>query len=121
MAPMVAALSDQDVADLAEYFAAQKSTAGNGEANDVGQKLYFGGDAERGITACIACHGVKGNGMDNAAFPAVANQNVEYLTSQLEKFRSGARNNDSNNIMGDIAAKLTDADVKALTQFMSSL
>ncbi|WP_440875186.1 c-type cytochrome [Thalassotalea sp. PLHSN55] len=121
MAPMVAALSDQDIADLAEFFAAQKSTAGNGEANEVGKKLYIGGDANRGITACIACHGVKGNGMDNAAFPAVAKQNVEYLTTQLEKFRSGERQNDANNIMGDIAAKLTDDDIKALTQFMSSL
>ncbi len=121
MAPMVAALSEQDITDLSEYFAAQKATAGNGKANDEGQKLYFGGDAERGITACIACHGVNGKGMGKAAFPGVGNQNVEYLTTQLEKFRSGERANDNSKIMRDIAARLTDADIASLTQFMSSL
>ena len=121
MAGMVAGLSEQDMADLGAFFASQKTTAGNGKANDLGKKLYFGGDSERGISACVACHTANGKGVSQAKFPVVAKQNVEYLTSQLQKFRTGDRTNDNNSIMRNIAVKLTDADIEALAQFMSSL
>lgn len=121
MAGMVAGLSEQDMADLGAFFASQKSTEGNGESNELGKKLYFGGDSARGITACVACHVSNGKGVSQAKFPAVANQNVEYLTSQLQKFRSGDRANDNNSIMRNTAIKLSDADIEALAQFMSSL
>ena len=121
MAGMVAGLSEQDMADLGAFFATQKTSAGNGKANDEGHKLYFGGDASRGITACVACHTQNGSGMSQAKFPSVAGQNVEYLTSQLQKFRSGDRVNDNNAIMRQIAMKLSDKDIAAVTQYMSSL
>ena len=121
MAPMVAALSDEDIKDISAYFAAQTAKPATAESNAEGRKLYFGGDSANGITACIACHGVKGGGMDNAAFPAVAGQSVSYLESQLKKFRDGSRSNDKNRIMGDIAIKLSDKDIKNVAQFMASL
>ncbi len=121
MAPMVAGLSTQDIADISIYFSTQKVNVGNGKANDAGHKLYYGGDAERKITACAACHGAKGYGMGKAGFPSVGGQNVEYLKVQLEKFRSGARANDLNGIMTSIAKKLTDEDIAALSQTMSAL
>ncbi len=121
MAPMAAGLSDTDMQDLAAFFAIQKTTAGTTEASSVGHKLYFGGDAARGITACVACHGVKGKGMSQAAFPSIAGQNQDYLKAQLMSFRSGERSNDNNSIMRNIAIKLSDADVNELTQYMSSL
>lgn len=121
MGPMAAPLSSQDIADLAIYFSRQKTTAGNGKANDVGHKLYFGGNAQSKVTACAACHGPQGDGMGAAGFPSVGGQNAEYLKAQLEKFRSGARNNDKNSIMTSIAMKLTDEDIDALAQTMSAL
>ena len=121
MAGMVAALSEQDMNDLAAYFAVQTPTAGTGEGSSVGQKLYFGGDAAKGITACVACHGVKGKGMSQAAFPAVAGQNADYLKKQIASFRDGSRGNDSNNMMRNIAIKLSDNDLDELVKYMSSL
>lgn len=121
MAGMVASLSAQDMADLGAFYATQKSTVGNGKANNAGKKLYFFGDNTRGITACASCHIADGRGVSQAKFPAIASQNVEYLTKQLNTFRSGERENDNNSIMRKIAVQLSDADIAALAQFMSSL
>ena len=121
MAGMVAALNEQDMAELGAYFASQKPTPGNGKSSEFGKKLYFGGDSSRGITACIACHGVSGKGMATAGFPTLANQSVEYLTAQLTSFKSGERNNDRNSMMRNVAKRLKTKDIEALAQFMSSM
>jgi len=121
MAGMAAALSDQDMNDLATYFAVQTSTAGQVEGSDVGRKLYFGGDVTKGITACVACHGVKGKGMAQAGFPALAGQNTAYLKKQIASFRDGSRGNDRNNMMSNIAIKLSNNDIDELVNYISSL
>lgn len=121
MGGMSMALTEQDMADLGAYYASQTVTAGNGKANAEGKKLYLGGNTETEVTACIACHGINGKGMPSAGFPGLANQNAEYLKTQLEKFRSGARTNDSNSMMQGVAANLTDAEITALSQHMSAL
>lgn len=121
MVGMVAALSEQDMNDLAAYFAVQTPTAGTGEPSAVGHKLYFGGDVNKGITACVACHGVTGKGMAQAGFPALASQNADYLKKQIESFRDGSRGNDKNNMMRNIAIKLSDSDIDELVKYMSSL
>ncbi|MAG76893.1 MAG: hypothetical protein CL811_09040 [Colwelliaceae bacterium] len=89
--------------------------------NEAGRKLYFGGDSERGITACAACHSPSGEGMQAAKFPALVNQHGEYIKIQLEQFRSGVRANDMNGMMQNIAVKLTDEDIANLTEFLKSL
>lgn len=122
MGGMTMALTAQDMADLAAYFSAQTPTANTGtSANEVGKNLYLGGDAARGVTACIACHGVNGKGMATAGFPSIASQNSAYIKSQLEKFRSGARANDKAKMMQNIAIKLEDKDIEALTEYITSL
>jgi cytochrome c553 len=121
MAGMVAALSEQDMNDLGAFFAVQVPSEGKTEGSDIGKKLYFGGDANKGITACIACHGVKANGMAQAGFPALAGQNSAYLTKQINSFRDGSRGNDRNNMMRNVAIKLSDSDIDALVKYMSSL
>lgn len=121
MAGMVAGLTPEDMNDLAAYFAVQSTKAGTGETNEIGHKLYLGGDEAKGITACVACHGVTGKGMKQAAFPSLTGQSQEYLTTQLNTFREGSRGNDNNGIMRNIAIKLSDADIKAVTQYITSL
>ncbi|OUR63077.1 cytochrome c4 [Colwellia sp. 39_35_sub15_T18] len=121
MVGMVAALSEKDMQDLGAFFAVQTPTAGVGTASNVGQKLYFGGDAEKGITACVACHGVNGKGMAQAGFPALAGQNAAYLNKQIASFRDGSRGNDRNDMMRNIAIKLSDNDIDELVKYMSSL
>jgi cytochrome c553 len=107
--------------DLAAYFAVQTPTEGQGEGSDIGRKLYFGGDANKGVTACIACHGINGKGMSQAGFPSLAGQNAAYLKSQLTTVRDGSRGNDRNNMMRNIAIKLSDSDIEELVNYMSSL
>jgi len=121
MGGMTMALSEQDMADLGAYFASQTISAGSDTTNETGKKLYLGGDASRGVTACVACHGVFGKGMDKAGFPAVAAQNGAYIKAQLEKFRDGSRANDNASMMRKIAIRLEDKDIEALTQYIASL
>lgn len=120
---MAAALSEQDMLDLAAYFESQTPNEGATPEDviEAGAALYQGGDTERGITACIACHGPRGNGMGLAAFPDISGQFPEYIKTQLEMFRSGERNNDPNGMMRDIAKKLTDKDIQILSDYLSGL
>ncbi len=121
MAGMVGGLSTEDMNDLAAYFAVQTAKAGSGETNEAGHKLYFGGDAAKGVTACIACHGVTGKGMKHAGFPSVTGQSKDYLKKQLANFRDASRGNDNNGIMRNIAIKLSDADIEAVAQYITSM
>ncbi|GAB2927155.1 c-type cytochrome [Rheinheimera gaetbuli] len=120
---MVAALSDQDMKDLAAYFASQKMKSGTTAENVIerGGQLYRGGDAERGIAACIACHGPRGNGSDLSGFPKISFQHANYLKITLQEFRDGKRANDLNGMMQDIAKKLTDEDIEILSQYLGGL
>lgn len=121
MGGMAMALSEQDMADVAAFYASQEISAGTGNPDALGKKLYLGGNAEMEVTACVACHGVNGKGMPSAGFPALASQNAEYLKIQLEKFRIGSRNNDHNGMMQGVAANLTDEEISALSQYIASL
>ncbi|WJG09469.1 c-type cytochrome [Aliiglaciecola sp. LCG003] len=123
MGAQAAGLSEQDMQDLAAYFSSQEQSAGSTPEDVIekGQKLYRGGDVDRGVTACIACHGPRGNGMGLAGFPDISGQHTGYLKSQLEMFKSGDRANDLNGMMRDIAKKLTDEDIEVLSKYLGGL
>ncbi|SET23872.1 c-type cytochrome [Thalassotalea agarivorans] len=122
MAGQVANLSEEDMKNLAAYFSAQQNTrAKTGATNALGQKLWFGGDEERGITACAGCHSPSGLGMDLAKFPSLKGQSSEYIKAQLALFKTGGRANDLNGMMRNIAIKLSDEEMAALAEFASGL
>lgn len=116
-------LSEQDMLDVSAYFSSQQLKLGETpeDAIAMGEALYRGGDANRGITACIACHSPDGKGMNLAGFPAIGGQHASYTQSQLEMFRSGDRNNDLNGMMRDVASKLTDEDISILSNYLQGL
>jgi len=116
-------LTEENIGHVAAYYAAQQSKpmAVAKEFVEQGQSLYRGGDADRDIPACIACHGAKGEGLAAAGFPALSGQFPEYTKAQLIAFRSGQRNNDANNVMRDIVAKMSDEQIEALSQFVAGL
>lgn len=123
MYPIVAMLSKQDMDDLAAYF---NSLPGNiGAATPAlvarGEALYRGGDLENKITACTACHGATGQGIETAAYPRLAGQHPEYIVQQLKAFKSGERANDLNAIMRNISAKLSDDDMLAVASYINGL
>ena len=123
MMAMMAPLTEQDLADMAAFYASQQAYEGATPENVVaaGEALYRGGDIQRGIPACLACHGPRGVGHSLAKYPRISGQHPAYIKGQLLKFRSGERNNDPNGMMRDIAAKLTDAEIELLAQYLSGL
>ena len=123
MGGMAMGLSEEDAADLAAYFASQTITPIAVPEDDIklGAALYQGGDIKRGVTACIACHGPRGEGLESAKFPSLTGQHPKYIADQLYLFRSGERNNDPNGMMRSIAAKLTDQDIEILSQYVVGL
>lgn len=93
MPPMAMILSDQDMQDLAAYFAAQVPEGAEAEAAywRSGQKLFVGGDRARQIPACSACHGPTGAGAPASGYPALRAQSAIYTTKQLSSFAAGTR------------------------------
>ena len=123
MAPMIAGLSDQDIEDIAAYYAAQSSTGGfvSEALHALGERVYRGGNAESGVPACIACHGPSGAGNDLAGFPRLAGQHATYTAKQLEDWRLGLRTNDSNEMMADAVRYLTPGEAKAVSEYIAGL
>ena len=123
MAPMVAALSDEDISDIAVYYASLKGTTGTSspEHVDAGEKLYRAGDANTGLAACMACHGPAGNGNPAALYPSIAGQFAEYTAIQLKAFKSETRANDANNVMRSVASKMTNDEIDAVADYIEGL
>ncbi|MCL1142736.1 c-type cytochrome [Shewanella gaetbuli] len=122
MGGMAVALSDEDIADLAAFYASQKLVVADvADVPEAGEALYKGGDMARGITSCIACHGPDAKGMEAAGFPSLAGQHANYIKIQLNKFRDTNRHNDLNGMMQDVSKKLSDADIEALSKYISSI
>lgn len=123
MAGMVASLSDADMRGLAAYYAQQKIKLGvakDKKTVELGQKLWRAGDASRGIPACAACHGPAGAGIPSQ-YPRLQGQHAEYTEAQLKLFRAGERANDSASMMRTIAVKLTDPEMRAVSDYIAGL
>ncbi len=119
-----AALSDQDMADLASYFSAQKPVPGVASegAIKLAQPLYRAGDVARGVPACSACHGPKGSGNPAAQFPRIAGQNSGYAAAQLRSYRSMERGKEGKGqMMTAVATHLSDTEIDALASYISGL
>lgn len=123
MAPQVATLSEQDMHDLAAYFSSQTAKAGKADQNQIelGEAVYRGGNSATGVAACIGCHGPTGSGNPAAKFPKVSGQHAAYTEAQLNAFQSSARNNDAGKMMRNLTIRLTDAEIKAVSQYIAGL
>jgi cytochrome c553 len=124
MMGQAAALSDEDMKNLAAFFATQKPVPGvaSKDAVATAQVLYRAGDAARGIPACAACHGPTGAGNAAAQFPRIGGQNSAYAANQLKSYKSGERGaQGKGQMMSAIASKLSDQEVQALASYISGL
>ncbi|QOT76170.1 c-type cytochrome [Cupriavidus basilensis] len=121
MSPYAAALSEQEMKDVGAYLAKQTlkpATAKNKDTIEAGQKIYRGGIAAKGVPACAACHGPTGAGIP-AQYPRIGGQWSEYTEAQLVAFRQGTRKN--NPVMTTIAAKMSDAEIKAVADYAAGI
>lgn len=144
MSAIAMGLSQDDMADLGAYYAAQKILANElpildddedekpatSNASDKtplqaiiaqGSDLYRNGDLPREVSACIACHGPFGEGSKPAAFPSLKSQHADYLIKTLTEFKTDVRSNNPDNMMHMIAKKMTTEEIKAVAYRISMM
>lgn len=144
MSAIAMGLSQDDMADLGAYYAAQKILANElpildddedekpatSNASDKtplqaiiaqGSDLYRNGDLPREVSACIACHGPFGEGSKPAAFPSLRSQHADYLIKTLTEFKTDVRSNNPDNMMHMIAKKMTTEEIKAVAYRISMM
>jgi cytochrome c553 len=123
MQPLAAGLSDEDIWDLAAYFAGQTPTGLESDPSywQAGEKLYRGGDGARSIPACIACHGPVGRGNAPAGYPALRAQQAQYTQKQLQDYASGARVGPNAEVMHTIAARMSAEDIRNVASYVQGM
>jgi cytochrome c553 len=119
-------LSDQDMKDLAAWFASQDISAGVADESkvDLGERIFRAGNAESGVPACMACHGPAGEGNPLSGYPALAGQHAVYTGSMLKRFRSGENwgaEDASSKVMNGAANELTDEEIEAVASYIEGL
>jgi cytochrome c553 len=122
MAGIVAALSESDMQNLGAYYASlsiEPGSAANAELARQGEKIYRGGNAKTGVSACMSCHGPTGHGIP-PHFPCVSGQNSAYTEKQLLAFKSGERPS-YNDMMTRIAFRMSAVEIKAVSEYMAGL
>jgi cytochrome c553 len=114
--------NDQDLADIAAYFASQDKMQGDGPGNPDGEEIFLHGDLSKMRLGCVNCHGVRGKGLEAkiSMFPVIGGQQKDYIRRQLINFRDGYRTNSPNGIMNRITSSLTDSEIDSLAEYISS-
>lgn len=121
MAGFAAMLSDADVRSVAAHYSAQTLKPAAAKSKDLvalGQRIYRGGVATKGVPACAGCHGPSGAGIP-ALYPQLHGQYAEYTEAQLVAFRQGERRNSAQ--MTTIAERLSDREIKAVSDYIAGL
>lgn len=121
MSGMAAPLSDDDIRNVAAFYASKGAKPGfakNKELIALGEKIYRGGIADKQVPACAGCHSPNGAGIP-AQYPRLGGQHGDYTEAQLTAFRAGGRPNSPQ--MLAIAAKMSDREIKAVSDYIAGL
>jgi cytochrome c553 len=126
MIGIVPGLSDQDIADLAVWFAAQEVKGGVADdaTVELGERIFRAGNAETGVPACMSCHGPAGEGNPPAGYPVLAGQHSVYTAKMLTSFRAGANWGEGDapsRVMNGAAAELSDEEIAAVASYIQGL
>ncbi len=134
MFPIVSTMSEQDMADVAAYYAAQTPAGLEADPSywKAGEALYKSGDSKRNIPACAACHGPAGQGNAGAGYPALRAQHAKYTVKQLQDYLTQNRYRDAvdtatihqarnSAMMSTIAARLSPEDIRNLASYLQGL
>jgi len=127
MSPIARQLGPPDHQSIALYYAELppqappvRATPADGSLVQWGAVLYAQGSAERGIQACANCHGPGGRGL-NWVYPSIAAQPGAYVDAQLRAWQAGQRHNDIHGVMGSVAQRMTDEDIRAVSAYLAGL
>lgn len=125
MSSQAMSLTEQDMKDLAVYFAAQPAAAksvADPSLVEKGEALYRGGNKESGAAACLTCHGPTGRGNPAAAYPLLRGQHASYIAATLREYATDTRKSDgATKIMRDIAKRLSEDDIVAVAAYVQGL
>ncbi|MCY4655696.1 MAG: c-type cytochrome [Gammaproteobacteria bacterium] len=117
--------TDEELAEIASFYASLPGRIGQASPDllELGEKIYRGGIMDKEVAACTACHSPFGNGNSLAGFPRISGQPTSYTIEALRQYREGERVSDENNggMMRDVAARLTDTEIKAVANYISGL
>lgn len=125
MMPFANRLDGQQIADVAAYYASLPATRGNGGENadeailDRGEQLAQRGDWSEYIVSCKSCHGPDNQGAGEV-FPGIAGQHAGYIKAQLQAWQAGTRNNDTQDLMGSIARRMSDDDIHSVAVWLAN-
>jgi cytochrome c553 len=122
MGPMATMIPDSEVEALAVYFSKLKRSPGVVTDKNLaaqGQLIYTDGIVNSAVPACAGCHGDKGEGTE--VFPRLAGQHTVYLNTQLMNFKTDVRNNDAKKVMRAITMRMTEQEIKAAAEYITSL
>ena len=120
MAAMAAPLKPDEMVALGKYF--EKITLSPEPANDpglaaMGRYIFHAGNKFSGVAACASCHGK--DGLGSAQLPRLAGQFAAYIETQLKQFGRRERTND-NAVMHSIVSKMTELEIAAVAEYISS-
>lgn len=121
MSGMAAALTPEDMVNIAAFYNSKPAVAGAARNKDtvaLGEKIYRGGIAAKQVPACAGCHNPTGAGIP-AQYPRIGGQHGDYTEAQLVAFRAGTRGNSSQ--MSAIAARMSDKEIKAVSDYIAGL
>ena len=121
MMGFAAMLSDEDIRNIAAFYASQQATPGAAKRADLvatGERIYRAGLPAKGVPACIGCHAPNGAGIP-AQYPLLAGQHPEYTEAQLNAFRLGTRKNSAQ--MMTISSKMSEAEIAAVSEYVATL
>lgn len=123
MTGMVAALSKEDMADLAAYYESQsaKPASFDVELIEAGESIYRGGITDASVAACMGCHAPGGDGNGPAAWPSLKGQHPEYILAQLQKFQKGERANDTGSMMRNVVARMSEKEMKSVAAYVAGI
>jgi cytochrome c553 len=121
MGPLVSTLTDEDLTNLADYYAKQKPTpsiANEPNLIPVGKNLYLKGNSNTDVPSCDSCHEEDGSG--SGKFPRVAGQHVDYALDQFRLYATGKRTNGSR-VMQAVAQRMSEKETRAVAEYMASM
>lgn len=120
-------LSDEQLMDIAAFYAEQPIAEGTADAAaeqlELGERIYRAGLANKGVAACIACHSPSGRGNGPAAYPMLTGQPERYTVLQLKAYRDGERETDADmgGVMRGVAQNMNDREIEAVAAYIRGL